>query len=54
VEYVRVKGRITNREYVKLTEVSSRAATRGLADLVERGILRQHGRGKGSRFELAE
>ena len=24
----------------------------GLADLVERGILRQHGRGKGSYFEL--
>lgn len=52
VEYVRAKGRITNREYVELTGVSSRTATRDLIDLVKKGILRQHGRGKGSYFEL--
>ncbi|MCK4394673.1 DeoR family transcriptional regulator [Candidatus Bipolaricaulota bacterium] len=52
VEYVRTKGRITNREYVELTEVSSRTATRDLVDLVRNGILRQHGKGKGSYFEL--
>lgn len=53
VEYVRTKGRITNREYVELTEVSSRTATRDLVDLVRNEILRQHGKGKGSYFELA-
>jgi predicted HTH transcriptional regulator len=49
---VQVKGRITDREYVELTEVSSRTATRDLVDLVRNGVLRQHGKGKGSYFEL--
>jgi ATP-dependent DNA helicase RecG len=34
VEYVRRQGRITNREYVDLTKVSSRTATEELRDLV--------------------
>jgi ATP-dependent DNA helicase RecG len=53
VEYVRAKGRITNREYVDLTGVSRPTATRDLTELVRKGILRQHGHGKGSYFELA-
>jgi len=53
VEYVKAKGRITNREYVQLVGVSPRTATRDLRTLVEKGVLRQKGRGKGSFFELA-
>jgi len=54
VEYVKANGKITNRECVELTGVSSRTATRDLVDLVERGVLRQRGKGMGSRFELAK
>jgi len=53
VEYVRAKGRITNREYVGLTGLSRPTATRDLTELVKKSILSQHGRGKGSYFELA-
>ena len=52
ISTVQAKGRITNRKYVELTELSSRTASRDLADLVRKGILRQHGKGKGSYFEL--
>jgi len=52
VEYVKANGRITNREYVELTGISPRTATRDLVDLVRKGVLRQSGRGKGSHFEL--
>ena len=43
---------LPSREYVELTGISPRTATRDLVDLVGKGILRQTGRGKGSHFEL--
>jgi predicted HTH transcriptional regulator len=52
VEYVRAKEKIINREYVDLTGVSRPTATRDLTELVKKGILKQHGHGKGSYFEM--
>jgi ATP-dependent DNA helicase RecG len=51
VEYVRAKGRITNREYVELVRISRATAARDLSDLVQKGVLRRRGRGRGSYFE---
>ena len=47
---VKVKGRITNKEYVNLNKVSRITATRELMDRVRKKILKQEGRGRGSRF----
>jgi ATP-dependent DNA helicase RecG len=52
VEYVQAHGRITNREYVALTHVARPTATRDLADLVAKGLVQQHGKGRGSYFTL--
>ena len=54
VEYVKSKGRITNREYVQLVGVSRATAARDLSELVQKGILRRRGEGRGSYFELRE
>ena len=50
IERVKVKGRITNKEYVDLNKVSRITATRELMDMVRKKILKQEGRGRGSRF----
>jgi ATP-dependent DNA helicase RecG len=50
IEQVKVKGRITNKEYVDLNKVSRITATRELMDMVRKKILKQEGRGRGSRF----
>jgi ATP-dependent DNA helicase RecG len=47
---VEVKGKITNKEYVNLNKVSRITATRELMDMVRKKILKQEGRGRGSRF----
>ncbi len=47
---VKVKGSITNKEYVDLNKVSRITATRKLMDMVRKKILKQEGRGRGSRF----
>lgn len=47
---VKVKGKITNKEYVNLNKVSRITATRDLMDMVRKKILKQEGRGRGSRF----
>jgi ATP-dependent DNA helicase RecG len=52
VEHLQAHGRITNREYVMLTHVARPTATRDLADLVAKGLVQQHGRGRGSYFTL--
>ena len=54
IEYTRKLGRITNREYVKINLVARPTATRELTDLVAKGILQQHGKGRGSGFTLAK
>ena len=50
IERVKVKGRITNKEYVDLNKVSRITATRELMDMVRKKNLKQEGRGRGSRF----
>lgn len=52
VEYIRTHGRITNREYVDLTRVSSRTATDELRDLVSKGILTPEGKGRATHYRL--
>jgi ATP-dependent DNA helicase RecG len=46
VLYVKVQGRITNREYQTLNNVAKPSATRDLVDLATRGLFRMVGRGK--------
>ncbi len=51
--YVREKGRISNKEYQKLFEVSEATATRDLKELVKRGIFEKIGvTGKGTYYKL--
>ena len=53
VIYVKEKGKITNSEYQKLTEVSKPTATRDLKILVEMQILKQEGiTGRGTFYKL--
>lgn len=46
VIYVKEKGKITNKEYQKINQVSKATATRGLTDIVEKEIFEMIGVGK--------
>ncbi len=53
VEYVKEKGKITNKDYQELNSVAKPTATRDLAELVEKfGILKNTGKGAGSYYEI--
>jgi ATP-dependent DNA helicase RecG len=52
VEYIRTRGRITNREYVKLTGVSARTAADELQALVVKGVLAPVGAGRAREYRL--
>lgn len=53
VEYVKEKGRITNREYQNINAISQRTASRELSDLVEKEVLKSsETKGAGSYFYL--
>jgi len=53
VIYVKEKGRITNKEYQDLNEISKRTASRDLDDLVEKNFMRQIGvTGRGTEYIL--
>ena len=53
VKYVKEKGRITNKEYREINNVSKPTATRDLAKLVDMKILKQKGIvGKGTVYTL--
>lgn len=55
VEYVKEKGKITNKEYQEINEVSRQTATNELHSLVNKyNILINSGYGAGSRFELVK
>jgi len=55
VMYVKEKGKITNREYQKLTGISRQMATIDLKQLVEKGVLTKIGRaGAGVAYELTK
>ena len=53
IKYVKQNGKITNKEYQKINNISKATATRDLAKLVEMKILLQHGTvGKGTVYEF--
>ena len=52
VLYVGEHGRITNREYQALCEVSYDTAHRDLRELVERGLIERRGRGRSTHYVL--
>ena len=52
VLYVKEHGKITNREYRKLTTISDEGARLDLKQLVEKGILKTRGAGRSTRYVL--
>lgn len=53
VLYVKEKGKITNKEYQEINQVSKRTASSDLADLVDKyGLLENFGIGAGSHYKL--
>ncbi len=54
VEYVKEKGKITNKEYQTINSISERTASRELSDLVEKEVLKSsETKGAGSYFYLS-
>jgi ATP-dependent DNA helicase RecG len=54
VLYVGEHRRITNQEYQNLCRVSRETAKRDLRELVDRGLLRSAGRGRGLHYVLTQ
>jgi len=54
VQYVKENGRITNREYRELTSLSDESVRSDTKDLIEKDILAQRGKGRGTHYVLAE
>jgi ATP-dependent DNA helicase RecG len=54
IEYVRIHQKLTRKGYCQLTGISARTAHRDLTDLVERGLLRNIGKGRGTHYILAK
>ncbi len=53
VMYTKERGRLTNKEYQKINDVSRQTASRDLADLVNKGVLKQVGTaGRGTYYIL--
>jgi len=53
VKYVKETGKITNKEYQKLVNVSKATANRDLTIIIEKVIFIQHGEtGKGTFYDL--
>lgn len=54
VEYVKEKGKVTNKEYQTINSISERTASRELSDLVEKEVLKSsETKGAGSYFYLS-
>ncbi|MFD1771174.1 hypothetical protein [Sphingobacterium suaedae] len=54
VEYVKERGKITNKEYQTINSISERTASRELSDLVEKEVLKSsETKGAGSYFYLS-
>jgi len=47
LDYLREKGRITNKEYVEINKISRETAKRDLSDLVDKRFLKVMGKGRG-------
>lgn len=54
VAYVREHGKITNREYRQLTEISDEAARRDLTMMLEQGIIQVFGKGRSTAYTLGK
>jgi diguanylate cyclase (GGDEF)-like protein len=54
IEYLKTYGSIRNRDYYEIMQVSKSTGWRDIKDLIERGIVNSHGKGKGSIYTLAE
>ncbi len=52
IEYLEEHQKITNREYREINDVSRQTAKRDLSNLVERELLKQKGKGKGTYYTL--
>ena len=52
VEYLKEKGRITRREYVKMSNVSDRMANIDLKDLEEKNLIDKMGLGRSVYYVL--
>jgi ATP-dependent DNA helicase RecG len=52
VVYTKKNGKITNKDYRQLTQLSDEAARQDLGELVEKGILKSQGRGRGTHYVL--
>lgn len=52
VNFVREKGKITNKEYQELNETSDRTALRDLENLTELNIFVKDGKKKGTSYKL--
>ncbi len=52
IEYLKERDRLTNKEYMELNSVSRNTASNELMKLVEKGILKQTGKGRGSYYEV--
>lgn len=52
LDYIGKKGRITNKEYVELNNLSRETAKRDLSDLAEKGILKVVGKGRGIYYAI--
>ncbi len=46
LDYINERGRITNKEYVKLNKISRETAKRDLSDLLEKRFLKIMGKGR--------
>jgi len=54
LEYARKHGHITNRDYQKLCDISSRQVLKDLIDLVEKGLLIKDGKGRAVKYALGQ
>jgi len=54
VDYIKKKGKITSREYRKITGIGKVYAVRELNELVQRKILIKKGKGRGIHYLLSE
>jgi ATP-dependent DNA helicase RecG len=52
LDYLREKGKITNKEYVEINNISRETAKRDLSDLTEKGLLKIIGKGRGSHYVI--
>jgi ATP-dependent DNA helicase RecG len=52
MEYLAERGKITNREYRQMFNISQETAANDLAVLVERSLVKRHGSGRSTVYHL--